>query len=522
MNVTLPPDIGIRPGAPPSPHPAAPPAPRHHMLLLWGTLLVIVIVAAVLIEIRVRAGGSPQYQTVAVARGNLVQTVTAEGTVNPQNLILVGTQVSGTISELDVDYNSVVRTGQVMAKIDPSLFADALGQAQASHTQFQRQYTAGVAAAQSATQNVAAARQNAAAAQAALASAAAQVAKAKASLDLAQVTLRRDKTLLTSGYIAQNQYDTDSANAVAATAAYTAAKLAVNQAEAQLQAQNAVTAANSAQARSTTATAHADQAAIGVYAAQAAAASYNLKQSVIVSPVNGTVIARNVTVGQTVAASFSTPTLFTIAQDLSKMEVDVAVGEPDIGGIHAGAVTDFTVLAYPNRTFHGTVYQVRQNPTTVNNVVTYDTVVYVENTDGALYPGMTANASVHVTKVNDALLIPLQALQWSAPGSGGRASATGESASPWGTTSASLSRTIVAGRNGRVFVLRAGKLTYVSVRILLVNGTEAAIAPISTPLAANDRVVIATQAPQSRQTAAPSSALTRTTTNTLAHPAGAH
>ena len=145
--------------------------------------------------------------------------------------------------------------------------------------------------------------------------------------------------------------------------------------------------------------ASAQRAAITQQRAALEQATINLSHTVITSPVDGTVVQRNVSIGQTVAASFQTPTLFTIAQDLRKMEVDVAVGEPDVGNVRAGDPADFTVgLAFPNRVFHGYVFRVNQNPTTVANVVTYDTIVYVDNRDGALRPGMTANATIHVAQ----------------------------------------------------------------------------------------------------------------------------
>ena len=462
---------------------------RHREPSAIGLALLVAVAGFAL---RLRGVHKPIYVTTRAVRGDLLQTVTAEGTVNPQNLILVGTQVSGTIAELDVDYNSPVRPGQIMAKIDPTTFRDALEGARASETQTGREYGAGVASAQSSQATAEAARRNAAAANAVLASAIAQVGKAKAAFDLAQLTLGRDRTLLARGYIAQNQADADASNAVAAQAAYAAATLAVEQARAQLAAQNAIVVADRAQSASASASASATQAQIGVNRATADEAAYNLRQSVITSPVAGTVIARNISIGQTVAASFQTPTLFTIAQDLSKMEVDISVGEPDIGGVRPGDVADFTVLAYPNRTFHGIVYQVRRNPTTVNNVVTYDTVVYVENRDNALYPGMTANAAVHVAKVTHALVVPLAALQYTPPQAAqSHRTATGTPSSAWGMTAASATRTIVAGRNGRVFVLRDGAPLVVPVRIVLVSGSQAAVTPRTTPLGAGDALIVA-------------------------------
>jgi HlyD family secretion protein len=469
---------------------ASQPRSRRRLLLIGIAAVLAVIVG--LIIVRVNAGKNVSYISTPVVRKDLVQTVTATGTVNPQNTILVGSQVSGTITELDADFNSVVRRGQILARIDPTSFNAQLNSAQASESESRNQWSASVANAASAAQNVDVAVKNVAVARAALRSAQSQVAKAQATLSLANLTVSRDSKLLAQGFISQSQADADIAAAVAAKAAYDAAVIAVNQSDAQLQAQLSIARASSSQAQSAGASAVANQSAIGVQHAAVTTARYNFNNTIIRSPVNGMVIARNVSIGQTVAASFQTPTLFTIAQDLTKMEVDVAAGEPDIGGVRAGNYVDFTVLAYPNRTFHGVVYQVRQNPTTINNVVTYDTVVYVENKDGALYPGMTANASIHVAKVMNALVVPIAALQWApAEKQSGSTPSAGVAGSPWGMTEASLTRTIVAGRNGRVYVLRGRQLARIPVRVVLVSGTEAAVVPISSVLHVGDTVVTA-------------------------------
>jgi len=463
--------------------------------VLWLSALAVVLVAAIAgaFVLNARLTAAPTYITQPVLRQDLVATVTATGTVNPQDLILVGTQVSGTISELDVDYNSKVKAGQILARIDPTSLQASFDQSRAAQTASQLQAKAGAATAVAAASTQTAAERIAVANRAALASAESQVDKAKASLALADLTLKRDRNLLTQGFIAQNAVDNDSANDVSARAALSAATIAVDQARAQLAAQTATSAASAAQAASARSSAAATGATIDIQRALVTQAAYNLNHSVIVSPVNGTVIARNISVGQTVAASFQTPTLFSIARDLTKMEVDISVGEPDIGGVQTGAAADFTVLAYPNRTFHGTVWQVRQNPTTVNNVVTYDTVLLIGNRDGALRPGMTASASVHVGKVQQALVVPVQALQW-APASASRRPAVQNAASPtspWGATQESVSRTVVAGRNGRLFVARGTTLTSIPVRIVLVAGTQAAVEPLSGNLVPGDPVVVA-------------------------------
>ncbi|MGA8840880.1 MAG: efflux RND transporter periplasmic adaptor subunit, partial [Candidatus Aquilonibacter sp.] len=224
-------------------------------------------------------------------------------------------------------------------------------------------------------------------------------------------------------------------------------------------------------------------------AAQAAAATVqqdtvNLNNTVITSPVNGTVIARDVSIGQTVAASLSTPTLFLIAQDLNQMEVDINVGEPDIGGVKQGDTVNFAVLAYPNQIFSGKVTQVRINPTTVNNVVTYDVVVDVNNTTGQLLPGMTANATIVVASSPNALVVPLATVQVAKSGTG-----SASAASPWGG-STSGSSSVVTGENATVTVQRNGKITRVPVQVGLVTTTQAAVTPINgATLVAGDKVV---------------------------------
>jgi HlyD family secretion protein len=191
-----------------------------------------------------------------------------------------------------------------------------------------------------------------------------------------------------------------------------------------------------------------------------------------------------------------TPTLFSIAKDLTKMEVDLQVGEPDIGNVQTGDAVSFTVLAYPTRTFTGTVTQVRKDPTTVQNVVTYTTVVDVDNQDGALLPGMTANATINVASVKNATIVPLVALQWH-PTSGqfkGRkapAQSAAASGNPWGSTGSSSSSTVTAGTTGHVFVSQGNSVHAVPVNIQMISGTDAAVTPLRGTLAPGTPVVIA-------------------------------
>jgi HlyD family secretion protein len=272
--------------------------------------------------------------------------------------------------------------------------------------------------------------------------------------------------------------------------------------------QNAQNTVTGATAQASVGTAQAQAAAIGIQEAQVKTAEYDLAHTTITSPVNGTVIVRNVALGETVASSFSTPVLFTIAQDLSKMEVDLAVGEPDIGAVKNGDPVTFTVLAYP-QTFSGTVAQVRQNPTVVSNVVTYDTVVIVNNKAGLLRPGMTANALIQTQSVSGALIVPIAALEYRpsaatkstyhlaasagyAPahphGAGTVGTATG---SQFGATMGAGATALPAGSHGRIFVKRAGTLVAVPVQVVLTSGTQVAVKPLSGTLQLNDAVVTA-------------------------------
>jgi|GEM_PF-262986 len=529
------------------------PRRRSRWWFIAAAVVVIVAIVASVIAVRSRAG-AVTYVTVPVQTGSLAQTVTASGTLNPQNTISIGTQVSGTIAEIDADFNSHVRKGQILAKLDPTTFQAALDQAMASLAQTQAQAqasgaTAGggpsaVAEAQAQAQAAAAsarvAQATANASTAAIGTAQTNVTKAQAALSLAQQTVTRDSQLLAQGYIAQSQADSDRSAEVAAQSALDSARTAVTQAQAQAQASqaqiaqaNAQQMASSAQTGVSNATAQsqaaqhdAGVAAIGIQQAQVKTAQANLAHTIITSPVDGTVISRQVSLGQTVAASLQTPTLYTIAQDLGKMELDLAVGEPDIGRVAAGDAVSFSVLSYPNRTFTANVAQVRQNPTTVSNVVTYTVVVYVQNHDGALRPGMTANATIKVAHVDNATIVPLAAFSYAPPAGalgsrrGGRGtrgqrgagttaasgaagsqnaaqpnaqtskSAAGASnASPWGATSASSGGAVTPGATGRIFVLRGGKLQPVPVKVGLVADTQASVTPLRGTLGATDEVV---------------------------------
>lgn len=466
---------------------------KQHKLLsaLAALLLVLAIVSGTFVATRGKA--TAQYVTQPVARQDLTQNVTASGTVNPQNTVNVGTQVSGTIQEIDVDFNSKVRKGQVLARLDTSQLQAQLAQAQAGLQQAQAQ-----AAAQS--QTAGGAQADIMGSQAGVQSAQAGVAKAQSALVVAQETMTRDRALLSRGYISQSQLDADNANEVAAQSAVQAAQAALTQARAQTQ-------STSSQAGAAQDTAAAAQAQVAAAQAQVQQDELNIQRAVITSPVDGTVIARDVSVGQTVAASLQTPTLFSIAQNLHKMEVDINVGEPDIGNVRPGDRVSFTVLAYPSQTFGGTVSQVRVNPTTVNNVVTYTVITLVNNPDGKLLPGMTANATIAVQTAKNALVVPAQALTYRPAGGsthhgrssngtanvrtyGSSQSAGISAASPWGQTAAGVSGSAAAGSTGLIFVQRNAKPVPVRVRVNLVSGTQAAVTPIRGTLASGENVIV--------------------------------
>ncbi len=490
-----------------------PRANRRRLYTVVALVLAIALVLSAVFVVRARSSAAVSYVTQPLVREDLAQTVTATGTVNPQNTVAVGTQVSGTLSEVDVDYNSKVKKGQILAKIDPTTFQAALDQAEAGLEQAQAQADSAEATATGAYSGIgsasasarvavadaASSAQTAQANEAAVAAARTNVTKDQSALALAQQTVNRDASLLAQGFIAQSQADTDRSALVAAQSTLDAANAAVQQAQltanasaSQAQAAQSTIAAqnfgvSSAQASQLT---QADTAR-----AQVQTAELNLQRTVITSPVDGTVIARDVSVGTTVAASLSTPTLFSIAQNLQKMEVDLSVGEPDIGNVRTGDSVSFTVLAYPARTFTGTVSQVRINPTTTSNVVTYTTVVTVANKDGALLPGMTANAAIAVAKAPNALVVPLTALQYRPAASGNsgahrRTNAEG-AASPWGAAaSGAATAAATAGSAGHVFALRDGKLVRVPVTIGLTTSTNAAVTPLApATLAAGDAIV---------------------------------
>jgi HlyD family secretion protein len=325
----------------------------------WPILIGAAVLAGLFAAFGLNRSAQAQHFTAKVERGDIHDVVDATGTINAVITVQVGSQVSGTIAKLNVDFNSRVHKGDIVALIDPALFQGALLQASAD-----------------------------------LDNAKANVVAAKANLEKAKATSLQTKAdydrtaLLTRDKItSQQQLDLAKANYDSANAAVGAAAANVTQAEAQ----------------------------VSQKAAALTVAQTNLNYTVIRSPIDGTVVARNVDVGQTVAASLQAPTIFTIAQDLTKMLVYTKTDESDVGNIKPGKPVTFKVDAFPKDTFHGVVSQVRMNPTTVQSVVTYDTIIEFANPELKLFPGMTAYVTIPVATVQNVLKVPNTALRYKPP-----------------------------------------------------------------------------------------------------------
>jgi HlyD family secretion protein len=325
----------------------------------WLALTGLVVVAGLFAIVRASRHVQAQHFTAKVERGSIHDVVEATGTINAVVTVQVGSQVSGSIAKLNVDFNSRVHKGDVVALIDPALFHGALLQASADLDN---------------------AKANAIAARANLDRAKAMSLQTKADYD-------RSLELTKNHLLSQQQLDLAKATDDSATAAVAAAVANVAQADAQASQK----------------------------AAALAVAQTNLNYTVIRSPIDGTVVARNVELGQTVAASLQAPTIFTIAQDLTRMLVYTKTDESDVGNIKAGKPVTFKVDAFPTESFRGVVSQVRMNPTTIQNVVTYDTIIEFANPDLKLFPGMTAYVTIPVATVTDVLKIPNTALRYKPP-----------------------------------------------------------------------------------------------------------
>jgi len=325
----------------------------------WLILAVVVIVAGLFVILGLNRDTHTQHFTAKVERGDIHDVVEATGTINSVITVQVGSQVSGSIAKLNVDFNSRVHKGDVVALIDPALFKGALLQA-----------TADLKNAQA---NLEAARAN--------------LEKAKAALVQTKADYDRAVGLTKDGVMSKQQLDLAKSNYDAANASVDAAAANITQAEAQISQK---------------------EAAVSV-------AQTNLDYTVIRSPIDGTVVARNVDVGQTVAASLQAPTIFTIAQDLTKMWVYAKTDESDVDNIKVGKTVIFKVDALPKQTFQGVVSQVRMNPTMVQSVVTYDTIIEFANPELKLFPGMTAYVTIPVSTAPNVMKLPNTALRYKPP-----------------------------------------------------------------------------------------------------------
>jgi len=296
--------------------------------MLITTLLLVPAAAACFFFFRTGKDNSVQYKFVSVTKGNIENVISSSGTLSPVTKVEVGTQVSGTIDRVFVDYNDKVKKGQIIAELDVSLLKLAVTDASSG------------------------------------------LEKAKSQFEESEAAYKRNLQLFEKGLLAESELQTSKTTYQSSSASVTIAEVALKRAE------------------------------------------LNMKYAIIRSPIDGTVIDRNVEEGQTVAASFSTPTLFIIAEDMSKMEIQAAVDESDIGEIKLGMSARFTVQAYPDKKFSGVVKQIRVQPTTTSNVVNYTVVVSAENEEGLLLPGMTATIDFIVSSKSDVYIVPSSALKF--------------------------------------------------------------------------------------------------------------
>jgi HlyD family secretion protein len=382
--------------------------------ILLVLMAVLAVTASVAAYYRANSGpGAPQFMTAPATRGDVVETVEATGTLEAVTTVQVGSQVSGTIASLHADFNSQVKKGQVVARLESSALEAQVEQARASLARLQ-----------------------------------ADVERARITVEDSAQKQRRARELFEKGLIAAADNDTAEVTARQAEASLLAARAQVTQAQASL---------NQAQV--------------------------NLSHTVITAPVDGTVISRNVDVGQTVAASMSAPTLFQIARNLKEMQVNASIDEADIGRISAGQPVTFRVDAYPNNTFTGRVSQVRLNPVVAQNVVSYVTIIDVPNPELKLKPGMTATVTIEVARADDAIRLPVAALRFRPTAEMLTPTQQADASGAPARNASSQPRT-GGGRRGvadadstiaRVWTLQDGALRPIRVRTGVSDGTATAI-----------------------------------------------
>lgn len=343
------------------------------------TLVIVAVAAIAALAVWLLSGGKKEekitFDTAAVAPANIMNSITATGTIEPVTSVTVGTQVSGIVSKLFVDYNSVVKKGQVIAELDKTNLMSQLNTAKT------------------------------------------QLATAQSQLNYQTANYKRYKTLFEKGLVAADDFDN-------AKLSYTQAKEQVASAKEEVQ-----------------------------------RAQTNLGYATITSPIDGVVLSKSVEEGQTVAASFSTPELFTIAQDLTNMQVVADVDEADIGDVKEGERVTFTVDAYPDDTFEGEVKQVRQEATTTNNVVTYEVVISAPNADLKLKPGLTANVTIYTAERKGVLSVPSKALRFT----------------PQKETVGKMNIVDVANAKNKVWTIEGNSIVAHKVNIGMTDGTNTQI-----------------------------------------------
>ena len=343
------------------------------------TLVIVAVAAIAALAVWLLSGGKKEekitFDTAAVAPANIMNSITATGTIEPVTSVTVGTQVSGIVSKLFVDYNSVVKKGQVIAELDKTNLMSQLNTAKT------------------------------------------QLATAQSQLNYQTANYKRYKTLFEKGLVAADDFDN-------AKLSYTQAKEQVASAKEEVQ-----------------------------------RAQTNLGYATITSPIDGVVLSKSVEEGQTVAASFSTPELFTIAQDLTNMQVVADVDEADIGDVKEGERVSFTVDAYPDDTFEGEVKQVRQEATTTNNVVTYEVVISAPNADLKLKPGLTANVTIYTAERKGVLSVPSKALRFT----------------PQKETVGKMNIVDVANAKNKVWTIEGNSIVAHKVNIGMTDGTNTQI-----------------------------------------------
>jgi len=380
--------------------PEAPPRSSRKVLAAIAIVALVVFATALVWRYAFEAE-APTFQFVKAERGPIEATVSATGACNAVVTVQVGSQVSGNIKALYADFNTRVKAGQLVAEIDPEIFEAQVKQAEAALRN-------SVASVENAKASAAKADADLSSAKAAEVNQLAAIAKAKVAVADAKTKLARRKTMFEEAILDQEDLDTAQATqdeAVAdqnsAEAQHDAALHNITSAEAALQAATKQVAMFQAEVEL-------NQAALNQ-------ARINLNHTRITAPVDGTVVSRNMDVGQTVAASFQAPTIFLIAHDLTKMQVDTNVAESDVGRLKLGQTATFVVDAYPGVTFPGRVIQIREAPINVQNVITYDAVIEAHNPDLKLFPGMTANVTISTQRSEHALKVPNAALRFKPP-----------------------------------------------------------------------------------------------------------